>query len=361
MKQVYNFNAGPAALPRQVLEKAKEEFLDFDDTGISIMEHSHRGKHYEAVHEEAKNLLKGLLSIPDDYEVLFLQGGASLQFAMIPMNFMRPDEQPGYILTGSWSEKALKEASKFGEVKEIVSGKAGNYTSIPEVPSLSQDEYSYVHITSNNTIYGTQWPSFEGIEHPFLIADMSSDILSRRIPVNKFGLIYAGAQKNLGPAGVTVVIFRKDAAERANQGIPAILSYKTHIKNRSLYNTPPTFSIYLLKLVLEWAKGHGGLEALEKRNEEKAQLIYDAIDESQGFYSGHAAKNSRSLMNITFTLKNEELTKQFLKEAEAQGFYGLAGHRSIGGCRASAYNAVPLEACQALRDFMVNFQKKHEE
>ncbi|WP_062236654.1 3-phosphoserine/phosphohydroxythreonine transaminase [Fictibacillus sp. FJAT-27399] len=360
MKQVYNFNAGPAALPRQVLEKAKEEFLDFQDTGISIMEHSHRGKHYEEVHEEAKKLLKELLSIPDQYEVLFLQGGASLQFAMIPMNFMKPDEQSGYILTGSWSEKALKEASKFGDVKEIVSGKASNYASIPDLPSFSPEEYSYVHITSNNTIYGTQWASFDGIDHPFLIADMSSDILSRRIPVDKFGLIYAGAQKNLGPAGVTVVIFRKDAAELANEGLPAILSYETHIKNRSLYNTPPTFSIYLLKLVLEWAKNLGGLGELEKRNQEKAQLIYEAIDQSSGFYSGHAAEDSRSLMNITFTLQNEDLTKQFLKEANKQGFYGLAGHRSIGGCRASAYNAVPLEACQALRNFMENFQKKHD-
>ncbi|MDM5336852.1 3-phosphoserine/phosphohydroxythreonine transaminase [Fictibacillus enclensis] len=358
MKQVYNFNAGPAALPREVLEKAKEELLDFEDTGISIMEHSHRGKHYEAVHEEAKSLLKELLSIPNEYEILFLQGGASLQFAMIPMNFMKQNEKAGYILTGSWSEKALKEAKKIGEAEEIVSGKSSNYSSIPEIPSLSSDDYTYVHVTSNNTIFGTQWASFDNLEHPFLIADMSSDILSKRFPVEKFGMIYAGAQKNLGPAGVTVVIMRKDVADKANKELPTILSYETHIKNHSLYNTPPTFSIYLLKLVLEWAKDLGGLEELERRNKEKAKLIYDAIDESGGFYTGHAEKDSRSLMNITFTLQNEELTKQFLKEAQEQGFSGLAGHRSVGGCRASAYNAVPLEACKALKKFMNEFQEK---
>ncbi|MDN4526940.1 3-phosphoserine/phosphohydroxythreonine transaminase [Fictibacillus fluitans] len=359
MKQVYNFNAGPAALPREVLEKAKEELLDFEDTGFSIMEHSHRGKHYEAVHEEAKSLLKELLSIPDNYEILFLQGGASHQFAMIPMNFMKQNEKCGYILTGSWSEKALKEAKKIGEAEEIVSGKPSNYSSIPQVPSLSSEDYTYVHVTSNNTIFGTQWASFNGLEHPFLIADMSSDIMSKRIPVEKFGIIYAGAQKNLGPAGVTVVIMRKDLADKANKEIPAILSYETHINSRSLYNTPPTFSIYLLKLVLDWAKGLGGLEELETRNKEKAKLIYDAIDESGGFYTGHAEKDSRSLMNITFTLQNEELTKQFLKESQEKGFSGLAGHRSVGGCRASAYNAVPLEACRALKEFMKEFQEKH--
>lgn len=359
MKNVYNFNAGPAALPRPVLEKAQREFLDFEETGISILEHSHRGKHYEAVHEEAKDLLKELLSIPENYDVLFVQGGASLQFAMVPMNFLKPEQPPGYILTGSWSEKAYKEAGKIGEVKEIVSSKASNYNSIPKVPSLAANEHSYVHLTSNNTIYGTQWPSFKDVDHPFLIADMSSDILSRAFPVEKFGLIYAGAQKNLGPAGVTVVIFRKDAAELANDNVPAILSYDTHIKSRSLYNTPPTFSIYLLKLVLEWVKELGGLEELEQRNKEKAQLIYDAIDNSNGFYSGHAEPNSRSLMNITFTLKDEEVTKKFLQEAQEKGFYGLAGHRSIGGCRASVYNAVPFEACDALKKFMEEFQVKN--
>ncbi|WP_191566107.1 3-phosphoserine/phosphohydroxythreonine transaminase [Metabacillus idriensis] len=357
MKRTYNFNAGPAAIPLAVLEKAQSELVDFNGTGMSVMELSHRSKSYEEVHNRASALLKELMGIPEEYEVLFLQGGASLQFAMIPMNFLKSETDAHFIMSGVWSEKAQSEASKIGNTNILASSKDDRYTYIPETFE-DPAEGSYIHLTSNNTIYGTQWQDFPITKLP-LIADMSSDIMSREFDVSRFSLIYAGAQKNLGPSGVTVVIVKKDMLAETNEQIPAILKYSTHSKQNSLYNTPPTFAIYMLSLVLEWIQEQGGLAAIEALNNKKASLLYDCIDQSGGFYSGHAEKTSRSAMNVTFTLKNEELTKAFIKESIESGFSGLGGHRSIGGCRASIYNAVPIEACQALADFMANFQKKH--
>lgn len=358
--RAYNFNAGPSALPLPVLEKAQQELLDFRGSGMSVMELSHRSATYEAVHNEAIARLRELLSIPDNYEVLFLQGGASLQFTMVPMNFLAPGKRAAYLLTGSWSEKAFQEAKLFGEPYEAVSSKHDNYRHIPKLEDVKYNPTdAYVHLTSNNTIFGTQWKEFPQTGDVPLIADMSSDILSRQFDVRQFALIYAGAQKNLGPSGVTVVILRKDLLQRANPNIPTMLQYAIHAKNNSLYNTPPTFAIYLLGEVLGWVKNQGGIEAIARRNEEKAKLIYDVIDQSEGFYYGHAEKDSRSMMNITFRLRDEALEKEFLSAAAKEGFVGLNGHRSVGGCRASIYNAVPYEACQALSQFMRHFQAKY--
>lgn len=361
MKQrAYNFNAGPSALPLAVLEKAQKEFVDFQGTGMSVMELSHRSAAYEEVHNQAISRLKSLLSIPDQYEVLFLQGGASLQFSMIPMNFLSAGQQAGYIMTGSWSEKAIKEAELFGKPYHIASSKKNQYRTIPALSELTFNEQdAYVHLTSNNTIYGTQWKEFPETGNIPLIADMSSDILSRPIDVSRFALIYAGAQKNLGPSGVTVVIIRKDLLEKENSDAPTMLKYSTHAKTNSLFHTPPTFGIYMLGEVLRWVEEQGGIDVITQKNEEKAKIIYDTIDQSHGFYYGHAEKDSRSLMNITFRLNDEDLEKKFLTEAKEAGFVGLNGHRSVGGCRASAYNAVPREACEALSEFMMEFQEKN--
>lgn len=357
MERAYNFNAGPSALPLEVLKRAQEELVNFKQTGMSVMELSHRSKEYDEVHTQAQSMLKELLQIPNDYEVLFLQGGASLQFAQIPMNLLKEGKIGNYVLTGSWSEKALKEARLIGETFIGASTKEQGYRSIPNVEEISINKNdAYLHVTSNNTIYGTQWHQFPEFENTSLIADMSSDILCRPIQVENFSMIYAGAQKNLGPSGVTVVIVKKQLIENSRQDIPSILRYSTHADANSLYNTPPTFAIYMLAKVLEWVKEQGGVQTVEKRNIEKAKLIYDAIDESNDFYRGHAEKDSRSLMNITFNLPSEELNKKFLAEAKAAGFVGLNGHRSVGGCRASTYNAVPVEACEALRKFMITFR-----
>ncbi|KMY31352.1 MFS transporter [Lysinibacillus xylanilyticus] len=359
--RAYNFNAGPSALPLEVLEKAQQQLVNFRDSGMSIMEMSHRSAIFDEVHNEAIALLKKLYAIPENYEVLFLQGGASLQFTMIPMNFLQADQKASYVLSGSWSEKAFKEAKFFGTPVEAASTKENKYRNIPALADIQfNEEDAYLHITSNNTIYGTQWKEFPETGNVPLIADMSSDILSKPIDVSKFGLIYAGAQKNLGPSGVTVVIIRKDLLEKANKNIPTMLKYSTHADSNSLYNTPPTFGIYMLGEVLKWVESKGGVAEIAKHNELKAKVIYDAIDNSNGFYTGHATPESRSLMNITFRVADEELEKQFLAEAKAAGFVGLNGHRSVGGCRASTYNAVPLETCEALRDFMVEFQQKHQ-
>lgn len=358
VKRAFNFNAGPSALPLEVLEKAQQELVDFRGTGMSLMELSHRSTAYEEVHNQAIASLKELLSIPADYDVLFLQGGASLQFSAIPMNFLQPDQKAGYIMTGSWSEKAFAEAKLFGNPYQVSSTKESNYRRIPQLDELNYSATdAYIHLTSNNTIFGTQWKVFPYTGDVPLIADMSSDILSKPIDVSKFGMIYAGAQKNLGPSGVTVAITRKDLIEKANKNIPTMLKYSTHAKNNSLYNTPPTFGIYMLGEVLNWVKSTGGITEISKRNETKAKLIYDAIDQSNGFYLGHAETESRSLMNITFRVRNEELEKKFLAEAKNEGFVGVNGHRSVGGCRASTYNSVPYETCKAFSEFMVQFQQ----
>jgi len=359
MKRAYNFNAGPSALPLSVLERAQRELLDFQGTGMSVMELSHRSKEYDEVHNNAKQLLKELMNIPNTYDVLFLQGGASLQFSMVPMNLLGNEQIGNYVLTGSWSEKALKEAKKVGKTHVAASTKETNYTRIPATEDIQLSEQAaYLHITSNNTIFGTQWHEFPNLPVD-LVADMSSDILSREVNVEQFALIYAGAQKNLGPSGVTVVILRNDLLERIPDNLPIMLDYRTYTTSNSLYNTPPTFAIYMLSLVLEWVKEQGGVKAIEQRNKEKAAVIYEAIDESSGFYSPHAEKGSRSLMNVTFTLPNEEVTKKFLAAAKERGFVGLSGHRSVGGCRASIYNAVPREACEALAQFMDEFRKQN--
>ena len=361
MKRAYNFNAGPAALPEAVLEKANKEWLNINDSGMSVMELSHRSKEYDAIHEKAKSLLKELMNISDEYEVLFLQGGASLQFSMIPMNLLPEGKTASYVLTGAWSDKAFKEAKKIGKAEIAASTKEEKYTYIPAIGQLKYDEdAAYLHITSNNTIYGTQWKSFPNTKNVPLIADMSSDILSTEIDINEFSVIYAGAQKNLGPSGVTVVIIKKDLIKDDLTNLPTMLQYTTHSDSNSLYNTPPTLAIYLLSLVLEWVKEQGGVASIQKVNEKKATLLYNTIDESEGFYKGHARPDSRSYMNITFTLPNEELTKKFLAEAKTAGFVGLNGHRSVGGCRASIYNAVPYEHCEQLAAFMKNFQEANQ-
>lgn len=359
-KRAYNFNAGPSAIPLAVLEKAQEELINFNDTGMSVMELSHRSPAYDEVHHAAILRLKNLYSIPDDYEVLFLQGGASTQFAMIPMNFLQKGHKAGYIMTGSWSEKAIAETKLFGDAYELASSKSDQYRHIPKfsLDNVNEDD-AYIHLTSNNTIFGTQWKKFPNTGNIPLIADLSSDIMSKPIDISKFDMIYAGAQKNLGPAGLTAVIIKKDLLNKANKEVPTMLSYQTHVNKNSLYNTPPTFGIYMLGEVLTWIENQGGLEKIAEQNEKKAALIYDVIDQSNDFYIGHAAKTSRSLMNITFNLQTEALEKAFLTQAKDAGFVGLNGHRSIGGCRASTYNAVPFNTCKALSEFMIDFMDKN--
>lgn len=358
--RVFNFNAGPATLPLEVLIEAQKEMLNYQDTGMSILETSHRSKPYEAINAEAEANLKELLGLGDNYRVLFLQGGASTQFAMIPMNFLGADQTADYILTGVWAEKALKEAKLLGKTHVAATTAEGNHKQIPKLEEIQLSENpAYVHITSNNTIFGTQWKEFPTFGKVPLIADMSSDILNRPFAAENFSMIYAGAQKNLGPAGVTVVIIRKELLENNPKTIPTMLRYDTHAKNDSLYNTPPVFSVYMLNLVLRWLKAQGGLSVIGKRNEEKAALIYDTIDQSSGFYRGHAEPDSRSLMNVNFRLPTEELEKTFAKEAEQAGLIGLKGHRSVGGLRASMYNAMTMEGCQTLKDFMLEFKRKN--
>lgn len=327
---------------------------------MSIMEMSHRGALYEQVNNDAQSLLRELFNIPNNYKVLLLQGGASTQFASIPMNFLRPGTTGAYVMTGSWADKAYKEAKLFGETAIVASSEADKFNRIPDVSSLVLPENAaYLHVTSNETIEGTQFASYPESGNVPLIADMSSDILCRPVDVSKFGMIYAGAQKNLGPSGVTIVILRDDLAQDSPKTIPTMLRYDTHAKNDSLYNTPPSFSVYMVSLVLKWLKEKGGVAAMEQYNRNKTNLIYNAIDNSGGFYTGFAQPESRSIMNITFRLPSEELEKLFAKESEAEGFVGLKGHRSVGGLRASTYNAVPLESCQALVQFMAEFQKRH--
>ncbi|WEK55237.1 MAG: 3-phosphoserine/phosphohydroxythreonine transaminase [Candidatus Cohnella colombiensis] len=361
-KRAYNFNAGPAALPLAVLERARDQFVEFGNSGMSLMEMSHRGAIYEAVHNEAEANLRELYAIPDNYKVLFVQGGASTQFAMIPMNLLRPGTSAAYVATGSWATKAIEEAKLFGDTKIAASSEADKYMRIPAISELDYSaDAAYVHLTSNETIEGTQWVEYPDTGSIPLVGDLSSDILCRPIDVSKFGLIYAGAQKNLGPSGVTIVIIREDLIGKpALSAVPTMLRYDTHAKASSLYNTPPTFGIYMVNEVLKWVKEQGGLAAMEALNRQKAKLLYDAIDGSGGFYIGCAQTESRSIMNVTFRLGTEELEKKFAKESEAQGFVGLKGHRSVGGLRASIYNAVPLESVEALISFMKEFQSRNE-
>ncbi|MGF7184344.1 phosphoserine aminotransferase [Desulfitispora alkaliphila] len=358
--RVFNFSAGPATLPLDVLKKVQEEMLSYDGKGMSLMEMSHRSKEFEQVIHEAEALCKELLNISDDYRVLFLQGGASTQFSMVPLNFLTEDKTADYIVTGSFANKAYKEAVKLGNVNVAGNTKEANHNYIPSQDELTlSEDATYVHITSNNTIFGTQWNEYPDTGDVPLVADMSSDIMSKPMDVSKFGLIYAGAQKNLGPSGVTLVIIRKDLLEKVPETLPSMSRYDLMAESDSMYNTPPTFAVYILKLVLEWLKARGGLDAVNQFNLEKAKFIYDAIDNSDGFYQGHAQKEHRSLMNATFRLADSELESTFIKEAAENNLVGLKGHRSVGGIRASIYNAMSKEGCIALAKFMEDFKAKH--
>ena len=354
--RIYNFNAGPATLPLEVLEEVRDEFLDYNGEGMSIIEMSHRSKTYDAVNAEVEADMKDLLGLSDDYRVLFVQGGATMQFSMVPLNFLPEGRTADYVLTGGWAEKALAEAKKVGATHVAFTDKDNNYKHMPKMSEIKlSDNPAYVHITSNNTLFGTQWRELPCFGNIPMVADMSSDILSRPFPAGHFSLIYAGAQKNLGPAGVTVVIIRKDLAEDNPASLPTMLRYQTYAKNNSLYNTPPVFSIYVMGKVLKWIKAGGGLAGMAVHNEAKAKIIYDVMDKFPDFFKGHADKDSRSLMNITFRLSSEELEAKFVKEATARGLIGLKGHRAVGGLRASVYNGMPESGCQALADFMIEF------
>ncbi|GMA61867.1 3-phosphoserine/phosphohydroxythreonine transaminase [Alicyclobacillus fastidiosus] len=359
MKRIDNFNAGPSALPLSVLERVREELVDYQGTGMSVMEMSHRSAAYEAIHDAAEAKLRRLLNVPDDFRVLFLQGGASLQFAMLPMNFLGPDETALYVLTGVWSEKAAQEAVRFGHVVVDDQAKAEGYTDVPtQVMRPADVDLRYVHVTSNNTIYGTQWRELPVTDSP-LVIDMSSDILSRPVDWTNVGVAYAGAQKNLGPSGVTVVFVRDSFLARANGDVPTMLGYPTHVKQRSLYNTPPTFAIYIMGLVLDWIEEQGGVEGIAARNREKAGLLYRVIDEYPDFYLGHAKERARSDVNVTFRLRDDELSARFLAEATKRDFVGVKGHRSVGGCRVSLYNAVSVESATRFATFMEDFVRAH--
>jgi len=360
-KRAYNFNAGPAALPLSVLQTAAEQMTNFEGTGMSVMEMSHRSENYERLNNETQALFRSLFGIPNGYKVLFLQGGASTQFAMVPMNLLPAGKTAAYVVHGAWSTKAYKEAKLFGDAAVVASSKETGFKSVPDLSGLRlPDNAAYLHVTSNETIEGVQFDAFPDAGGVPLIADMSSDILSRPLDVSKFALIYAGAQKNLGPSGVTVVIAKDELVDQSPEHLATMLRYDTHAANNSLYNTPPSFSVYIMNLVLKWIESEGGLAGIERRNVEKTDLIYRAIDESEGFYRGHADAPYRSRMNITFRLSNEEDEKAFLKAADAAGFIGLKGHRSVGGCRASTYNAVPYESCAALAEFMHDFRRKRQ-
>ena len=361
VKRAFNFNAGPAAMPLPVLEKMRDEMLDYAGTGMSVMELSHRSAEFEAINDKTEKSLRRLLAIPDDYAVVFLQGGASLQFAMVPMNLYLAGKPVDVLHTGAWTAKAIEELKKVAECRLAASGEAQKFARLPKPGDISLDaNASYVHICTNNTIEGTQWHSIPDAGNVPVVADMSSDILSRPVDVKRFGMIFAGAQKNMGPSGVTVAIIRKDWAERGSDKIAKILQYRTFIKDRSLYNTPPTFGIYAMGLVLDWIDSQGGLPGIEKRNEAKAKLLYDALDGSN-FYKCPVDQDSRSRMNIVFRVAggDEAIEKIFAKEATAAGLVGIKGHRSVGGMRASLYNAVSIEAVEALASFMREFEKKN--
>ena len=356
--RAHNFNAGPAGLPLPALERARDELLDFEGSGMSIMEHSHRGPQYEAVHNEAIALLTSLLGVPDTHCVLFLSGGASLQFAMVPMNFLGPGQSADYVMTGVWSEKALDEAKLLGTARVAASTRAddGRYYRVPTQAELKADPAAaYLHTTSNNTIYGTQFHQhLEGAGVPH-VCDMSSDFLAAPLDVSKFDLIYAGAQKNLGPSGVLVVVARKSLLARGRTDIPKILRYGTHLDANSLYNTPPTLAIYLMRNVLGWIQGQGGLAGMKARNTKKADLLYGALDRMGDYFTTPVEKSSRSVMNIVFRLPSAALDSKFADEANRAGLIGLKGHRSAGGIRVSAYNAVSVADIEALVSFMESF------
>jgi phosphoserine aminotransferase len=359
MARVYNFSAGPSMLPEPVLRKAAQEMLDYNGSGQSVMEMSHRSAVYEKIIKDAEALLREAMRVPDNYKVLFLQGGASMQFAMVPMNPMGQKKKVDIVNTGVWSKKAITEAKRFGTVRVVATSEDKNFSYIPTLEkSMFDPEAAYVHITTNNTIFGTRYRSIPDTGALPLVADMSSNILSEEYDISKFGLIYAGAQKNLGPAGLTVVIIREDLAGKPIDNTPTMLNYSTHIENDSMFNTPPCYSIYILKLVLEWLKEQGGVASMQKINERKAAILYEFLDNSRMF-KATVEPQYRSLMNVPFVAASDELNKEFIKKADSAGFVNLKGHRLVGGMRASIYNAMPEEGVKALVEFMKKFEMEH--
>ncbi len=359
MSRVYNFSAGPAVLPEEVLKEAAEEMMDYKGTGMSVMEMSHRSKAYQEIIDEAEKDLRDLMNIPDNYKVLFLQGGASTQFAMIPMNFMK-NKVADYIVTGQWAKKAYQEAQKFGKANKIATSEDKTFSYIPDCSDLPiSEDADYVYICENNTIYGTKFKTLPNTKGKTLISDVSSCFLSEPIDVTKYGMVYGGVQKNIGPAGVVIAIIREDLIPQEDlPGVPTMLQYKIHADNGSMYNTPPCYGIYICGKVFKWLKKMGGLEAMKKHNEEKAKILYDFLDESK-LFKGTVVKEDRSLMNVPFVTGNEELDAKFVKEAKEAGFENLKGHRTVGGMRASIYNAMPIEGVKALVEFMKKFEEEN--
>jgi len=360
MKRVYNFSAGPAVLPEDVLKKAAEQMLDYKGNGISVMELSHRGGEFSEIIEIAEDNLRQIMKIPKNYKVLFLQGGASLQFAMVPLNLMNKNKKADYVHTGQWTKKAIAEAKKYGEVNIVASSEDDNFSYIPELdPSKFSDDADYFYIVTNNTIYGTAYRDIPDTKNIPLVADMSSNILSEDIDISRFGLIFAGAQKNIGPAGVTIVIIREDLVGKAKDCVPTLLNYKTQVDSKSLYNTPPCYSIYIAGLVFEWIKEKGGLKEIKKLNLEKAKTLYDYLDNSK-LFSSPVRKENRSIMNIPFVTGDKDLDQKFIAQASEQGLKTLKGHRTVGGMRASIYNAMPIEGVKTLVKFMEEFERNNE-
>jgi phosphoserine aminotransferase len=360
MARIYNFAAGPSILPLPALEEAAKKLVDYEGSGMSLVEMSHRGKIYDNLHNETISLARELLQIPEEFTILLLQGGATLQFGMVPMAFLKAGMSADYVITGSWAKKALDDAKLIGKVNVVWDGKSDNYTKIPAQSELKfNDKAAYVHLCSNETIGGIQWQDMPDTGNVPLIADMSSEIMSRPVPWNKLSMVYAGSQKNIAPSGVVLIIMRKSLIEQARKDIPIYLRYDNHAKENSLYNTPPTFSIWMANLTFKWIKSIGGMKEIEKRRDAKAKLIYDMVDESKGYYRCPVDINCRSKMNIVWRLKTEDLENSFISQAEKAGLSGLKGHRSVGGCRASVYNAMPVEGAKALADFMKDFMKKN--
>ena len=358
--RVYNFNPGPSTLPLEVLQTVQDELLDYKGTGMSIMEISHRSPEYEHINNQAIALVKALMGLGDNYHVIFVGGGASTQFAHIPLNFLPDKKIAAYVDTGTWSTKAIKEAQNLGNVHLAASSKDEGYTYVPMGHEIDYPkDVAYLHMTSNNTIKGTQYHEFPNSGNVPLICDMSSDIMSHEVDFNQFAMFYAGAQKNLGPSGVTLIVLRDDMLGKINEGLPTIFDYRTHTEKKSLFNTPPSFTIYIVKLVLKWIQGQGGLQAVEANNRKKKDLIYNLIDSNPDYFLAPIKKNSRSWMNIVFRLTSEDLEQKFISEAKADGFIGLKGHRSVGGIRVSLYNAMTLEGTQKVADFMENFRKNN--
>ena len=359
MARVYNFSAGPSMLPEEVLKTAAAEMLEYGDSGQSVMEMSHRSKEYDAIIKQAEADLRDIMNIPDEYDVLFLQGGASTQFAMVPLNLMNKNHKADYIITGQWANKAYKEAARYGEARVVASSADKTYSYIPKTTAADFDpEADYVHICMNNTIYGTKYHQLPDTGKVPLVADISSCILSEPIDVTKFGVLYAGAQKNVAPAGVTIVIIRKDLIGNAMDITPTMLNYKTHSENGSMFNTPPCYTIYIAGLVFKWIKKQGGLEEMKKINEKKAKILYDLLDSSK-LFKGTVVPEDRSLMNVPFITGNDELDAKFVAEAKKNGFVNIKGHRSVGGMRASIYNAMPIEGVEKLVAFMKKFEEEN--